>query len=67
VYGPSITPHISPYQDGRGKPVSGPLDSNGRRSLYIEVRRNFLSPLLLAFDYPLPATTTGRRSVSSVP
>ncbi len=67
VHGPSVTPHISPWQDGRGKPASGPLDGKGRRSVYLEVRRNFLTPLLLAFDYPLPATAAGRRSISSVP
>jgi hypothetical protein len=67
IGGPSVTPHISSYQDGRGKPrASGPLDGEGRRSLYIEVRRNFLTPLLLAFDYPLPVQTIGRRSVSTV-
>ncbi|MBM3797129.1 MAG: DUF1553 domain-containing protein, partial [Acidobacteria bacterium] len=67
VQGPSVTPHVSSWQDGRGKPGSGPLDGNGRRSIYIEVRRNFLTPLLTAFDLPLPTTTAGRRSVSMVP
>jgi hypothetical protein len=37
------------------------------RSIYIEVRRNFLSPLMLVFDTPVPATTVGKRSVSNVP
>ena len=67
VYGPSVRPYISAYQDGRGKPEPGPLDGDGRRSIYIEVRRNFITPLFLAFDYPLPSTTVGRRSVSTVP
>ncbi|MGH9673636.1 MAG: DUF1553 domain-containing protein, partial [Bryobacteraceae bacterium] len=67
MYGSSVRPHISAYQDGRGKPPSGPLDANGRRSVYIEVRRNFLTPFLLAFDYPLPTTTIGRRGVTTVP
>jgi hypothetical protein len=68
VYGPSVRPFISAYQDGRGKPQPpGPLDGAGRRSIYIEVRRNFLTPLLLAFDYPLPVTTIGRRGVTTVP
>jgi len=53
--------------DGRGKPASGPLDGDGRRSLYLAVRRNFLSPLLLAFDTPSPFSTIGRRTVSNVP
>jgi len=67
MYGPGVTPHISKYQDGRGKPASGPLDGNGRRSIYIEVRRNFLTPMFLAFDYPLPISTIGARTVSTVP
>jgi hypothetical protein len=66
LYGPSVMPHISEYQDGRGKPASGPLDGNGRRSIYLQVRRNFLPPLFLAFDYPLPISTIGRRSSSTV-
>ena len=53
---------------GRGRPTtSGPLDGDGRRSIYLGVRRNFLPPLLMAFDYPTPFTTIGRRSVSNVP
>jgi uncharacterized protein DUF1553 len=31
------------------------------------VRRNFLSPFLLAFDTPSPFSTVGRRTVSNVP
>jgi hypothetical protein len=67
MLGPSVPPHISSYQDGRGKPESGPLEGNGRRSIYIQVRRNFLTPMFLAFDYPLPISAIGRRSVSTVP
>ncbi len=66
VGGPGVAPHISVYQDGRGKPESGPLDGLGRRSVYLQVRRNFLPPLFLAFDYPLPISTAGRRGVSAV-
>jgi hypothetical protein len=43
------------------------VDGQGRRSLYTAVRRNFLSPLHLAFDYPVPFSTMGRRSNSNVP
>ncbi|MBI2684966.1 MAG: PSD1 domain-containing protein [Acidobacteria bacterium] len=67
LFGPSVVPYISKYQDGRGKPKSGPLDGDGRRSLYVQVRRNFLTPLFLAFDYPLPISTTGARGTSTVP
>ena len=67
MFGPSVPPHISKYQEGRGKPKSGSLDGDGRRSIYIHLRRNFITPLFLAFDYPLPISTMGRRSVSTVP
>jgi cytochrome c553 len=68
MYGPGVAPHLTPFMSGRGRPKeSGPLDGAGRRSIYLNVRRNFLSPLLLAFDYPTPFTTIGRRSVSNVP
>ena len=66
-FGPSVPPHISKYQDGRGKPVSGPLDGDGRRGIYLQVRRNFLTPMFLAFDYPSPVSTIGRRGSSTVP
>jgi len=67
LHGPGIPPHISKYQDGRGKPQSGPADGRRRRSVYIQVRRNFLTPLLLAFDYPLPVSTIGTRGSSTAP
>jgi len=67
MYGPSVLVHLTPFLDGRGRPASGPVDGNGRRSLYIAVRRNFLSPMMLAFDTPSPFSTVGRRTVSNVP
>jgi mono/diheme cytochrome c family protein len=68
MFGPSVPPHLTPFMDGRGRPAaSGPLDGDGRRSLYLNVRRNFLTPMLLAFDFPAPASTMGRRNVSNVP
>jgi cytochrome c553 len=68
LYGPSVMPHLTPFMEGRGRPgQSGPLDGDGRRSLYINVRRNFLTPMFLAFDFPTPFTTMGKRSTSNVP
>jgi hypothetical protein len=68
LYGPSIPIHLNEFMDGRGRPgASGPLDGANRRSLYVEIRRNFLSPLMLAFDMPIPFSTVGRRNVSNVP
>lgn len=67
-FGPPIPIHLTPFMDGRGRPgTSGPLDGDGRRSIYISVRRNFLSPWMLAFDTPVPFSTMGRRNVSNVP
>ena len=52
----------------RGSPKKfGPLDGDGRRSVYIAARRNFLSSLLLTFDAPKPFATVGRRNISNVP
>jgi Protein of unknown function (DUF1549)/Protein of unknown function (DUF1553)/Planctomycete cytochrome C len=66
--GPSIPVHLDEFMTGRGRPrVSGPLDGEGRRSIYLAVRRNFLNPLFLAFDYPATMTTAGRRGTSNVP
>lgn len=68
MHGPSVPIHLTPFMDGRGRPgKSGPLDGAGRRSIYIAVRRNFLSPFMLTFDSPVPFSTMGRRNVSNVP
>ncbi len=68
MYGPSVPTHLTDFMDGRGRPGrSGPLDGDGRRSLYLDVRRNFLNPMFLAFDTPVPFSTMGRRNVSNVP
>jgi hypothetical protein len=68
AFGPSVPVYLTPFMQGRGRPgQSGPVDGAGRRSLYIAIRRNFLSPIMLAFDAPIPFTTMGRRNVSNVP
>ena len=68
LFGPPVPIHLTEFMDGRGRPsVSGPLDGAGRRSLYLEVRRNFVSPMIRTFDMPVPFTTIGRRTVSNVP
>ena len=67
MYGPPVAVHLTPFMEGRGRPRSGPLDGAGRRTLYQEVRRNFLSPMMLAFDMPQPLSTFGRRTDSNVP
>ena len=66
-FGPPVPVHLTAFMDGRGKPKSGPLDGNGRRSIYTSVRRNFLSPMMLTFDTPIPFSTVGKRNQSNVP
>ncbi len=67
-FGQPIPIHLTSFMDGRGRPgKSGPLDGAGRRSIYISVRRNFLSPFMMTFDSPTPFSTMGRRNVSNVP
>jgi hypothetical protein len=68
MYGRSVPVHLSAFMEGRGRPRhSGPLDGDGRRSLYLAVRRNFLNPMFLAFDAPVPFSCIGRRNTSNVP
>ncbi len=68
VGGPGVLPHLTEFTIGRGRPGgNGPVDGNGRRSIYLQVRRNFINPFFSAFDYPTPFTTIGRRTVSNVP
>ena len=68
MFGPSIPIHLTDFMKGRGRPKkSGPLNGDGRRSIYISINRNFLSPMMLAFDTPIPFNTTGKRNQSNVP
>ena len=68
AFGPPVALPHEVLDPARGMPpTSGPLDGAGRRSLYLAVRRNFLSPMLLAFDLPTPFATVGARNVSNVP
>ena len=68
MYGEPVPVYLTSFMEGRGRPrTSGPLDGNGRRTIYGAVRRNFLSPMMTAFDTPPPATTVGRRAISNVP
>jgi hypothetical protein len=68
MYGPPVPMHLTEFLEGRGRPKhSGPIDGAGRRSVYQALNRNFLPPMMLAFDMPVPFSTFGRRNVSNVP
>ncbi|GAB5406186.1 MAG: PSD1 and planctomycete cytochrome C domain-containing protein [Aureliella sp.] len=67
-FGPPVPIHLTAFMEGRGRPSkSGPMDGDCRRTIYVAVRRNFLSPFSLAFDTPVPFSTMGRRNSSNVP
>ncbi len=68
LFGKSVPVYLTEFMQGRGRPASsGPLDGSGRRSIYISVNRNFLSPFMLAFDVPAPVTAISNRGTSNVP
>ncbi|MFN0125213.1 MAG: PSD1 and planctomycete cytochrome C domain-containing protein [Verrucomicrobiales bacterium] len=66
-FGQPVPVHLTAFIVGRGSPGSGPLDGDGRRSIYTSVRRNFLPSMMQAFDFPTPFSTVGRRNVTNVP
>ncbi|MBX7169148.1 MAG: PSD1 and planctomycete cytochrome C domain-containing protein [Pirellulales bacterium] len=64
IYFPAYVKYID-YRDSPGE--SGPLDGEGRRSLYLQVRRNYADILLSAFDFPKPDNCVGLRRTSVLP
>jgi hypothetical protein len=65
-FGPSVPVHINDYmRNARSPQRQGPIDGDGRRSIYIEVRRNAMNHFLAAFDKPPPFTTVGHRYASN--
>jgi|688.fasta_scaffold50173_3 hypothetical protein len=52
---------------GLGSDALAPPASQQRRSIYLTIRRNALSPFLEAFDSPRPFTTLGKRDATNVP
>ena len=68
MYGIPIPINLHQTPPSRALPLkSGPLDGHGRRTVYQEMRRNYLPPLLLAFDLPQAAVSLGKRGVTNVP
>ena len=68
MYGPGVPLHLGQMPPSRARPLaSGPLDGDRRRAVYQEMRRNYLPPLLLAFDLPQAAVALGKRGVTNVP
>ncbi|MEO2025998.1 MAG: PSD1 and planctomycete cytochrome C domain-containing protein [Fuerstiella sp.] len=66
LFGPSIHPHRKEETDYR-KLWIGPLDGDGRRSIYTKVTRMEGPQFLELFDFPNPTATRGRRDRTNVP
>ena len=54
-------------EDPAKRLFSGPLDGDGRRSIYLEMSIMAPPPFLVGFNLPAPKIPTGRRDVTSVP
>lgn len=67
LFGPTIPISVKDMPESRARPTDGPVDGNGRRSIYLTARRNFLSPFLSAFDYPVLPEPVSLRPVTTVP
>jgi len=65
--GPGTLVFYRSVQEPNKQSPPGPLDGEGRRSIFLEVRRNFPNEFLLAFDFPRPAASAGRRPLATVP
>jgi hypothetical protein len=65
--GPGIRPFYRTQIDPDKQPAPGPIDGDGRRSVYLEARRLFPSEFLAVFDAPKPNILTGRRTETNVP
>jgi len=66
LYGPPIDPYRT-AQDEAKRLFSGPLDGNGRRSLYLKMTLMEPPKFLTLFNQPIPKLTVGRRDATNVP
>jgi hypothetical protein len=64
--GRPIRPHRF-LEDPAKRLFSGPLDGEGRRSIYLEMSIMAPPPFLVGFNLPAPKIPTGKRDVTSVP
>lgn len=66
LYGPSIHPY-RPQEKADRKLFAGPLDGEGRRSVYIEITLMEGAPFLTAFNQPEGKVAQGKRDITNVP
>lgn len=66
LFGPSVQPYrdtAKPYR----RLFQGPLDGDGRRSIYLKVTRMEGTRFLDTFDFPQPMQPRGNRDITNVP
>jgi hypothetical protein len=66
LYGPPVDPPRV-NEDPQKRLVSGPIDGNGRRSLYTKITIMEPPQFLAVFNQPQPKIPTGKRDVSNTP
>jgi hypothetical protein len=66
LYGPPIDPSRTAIDPAK-RLFSGPLDGDGRRSIYLKMTLMEPPKMLAVFNQPIPKLTTGRRDVTNVP
>jgi hypothetical protein len=66
LYGPSILPFRT-HEDSFKRLFTGPLDGDGRRSIYTQISIMEPPKFLAVFNQPPPKIPTGRRDVTNVP
>ena len=66
LFGSPINPHRA-NEDATKRLLSGPLDGNGRRSIYLKATIMEPPKFLATFNQPAPKIPTGHRDVTNVP
>lgn len=66
LYGPPVEPFRA-AEDASKRLLRGPLDGNGRRSIYIKMTLMEPPRFLALFNQPIPKQTFGHRDVTNVP
>ena len=66
MFGPPIEPFRT-AEDSQKRLFQGPLDGEGRRSIYLDMTLMEPPRFLALFNQPIPKQTVGRRDVSNVP
>ncbi|MEN8829484.1 MAG: PSD1 and planctomycete cytochrome C domain-containing protein [Lentimonas sp.] len=67
LYGPSVVAYTGDLPSARGKGKSGPIDGESRRSIYTQLRRNFMPSFLRILGMPNSIEPIGARNVTNVP